>query len=330
LVVTPPSLLAAAQAGRSAVQSLHDQYQHRDREQALAGWHREAIWRVAQRCGISAVAEHWAKRICMALLAEIEDQTNDVAKLVSAVHLMSRTASWLDEEASASLVDVVFALDDRSADLPDAFYTDLATLLRTPHGKHLLRDRLVSPDGHINLPLAKVCAWLNRKEGRIRRYLGDLRQRRQDKTGDLRAQWDLACAYAVGLTSRRSPRRTNGNDYIRQALAQAETDPMRIRCIDELVSACRAAHVYAHPIAVIESMVGQFGPDDQAALQALQQVLQEQATERETRLAELSARRALSEPWQRLFQSRRSQPRFTARGFHLSKGQPGSRLASNR
>jgi hypothetical protein len=165
-----------------------------------------------------------------------------------------------------------------SHQVADAHYRDLARALSGPADRNALEAAFTGADGRACLSVVKVLAWMHRQDGTARPFVGSMAPMLKGKQGDALAHWELARAYAVSLTNGDPPRRTDALGHLKLAMAAAQSDDMRMHCIRELASACRAGHLYSTPLQVLASMAATVNPAQQVELRQLGQQLQDEAT----------------------------------------------------
>ena len=229
----------------------------------------QAACRTNARLGRQEAASTWAKRVfktCLKAKAPGEVATEEI---VAVSELLTLTKTTLTETESRQVLSALRAMEEGTTVVADEVYENLAGSFATENGKKLLDSSLVDASSRVNLANVKLLAWVSRREDRSRKFAGRMRVMAESaKTaGDLQARWWLARAYAVGLIREAAPIRSWGLTNIMRAFAVAETNPMRLRCIRELVAVCRDEHKYQHPIQAITSIKHQFTGTERTELE---------------------------------------------------------------
>jgi len=129
----------------------------------------------------------------------------------------------------------------------------------------LWKSHLELPNGDCNLTLAYttvISTKLSTDNGRVRQVLDEFLAD-EDLTGDQRATWLFARAYAEEVAIARQPRPGRGDRYLEEALAVAQSPPYRFRAFQELLARRMACHRWEEAGSLIQSVGGQFTDEAQ-------------------------------------------------------------------
>lgn len=102
----------------------------------------------------------------------------------------------------------------------------------------------------------------------MRDWINKTRSRIGDREGDARALWELAQGYAVSWRDASRGRHWRGRHYIDMALSVAETDTVRVRCLQEFAGLALVKNDPARAIQLINSLIHQFDGEPAERLEA--------------------------------------------------------------
>jgi len=212
----------------------------------------------------------WSARIHEVLTSRLSQADMSVSELKEWLafrcEIRSRRA---DDSEAGALLDVL---------------STVADILRGTRGMHVAQVRLTDETGMVNLPAAKVLAWVHWRNDSGRRYRDNLELRRfvgrleeierNDLRGDAAAMCRLAIAYGTSMITVRGRRRMSSGDY-RIAIAATQSDDMLLLCLEEIASMARATASYDYALSVLDTATVRLSGEGQRRARALQQELSE-------------------------------------------------------
>lgn len=204
---------------------------------------------VFSKCGEPEIAEGWAKKA----LDDMEQAGGRPEKTAYWLALVLQASKGNPDRATQDkIVKLISSLGDKSYLLPDKSYQIIARRL---DGQPLREG--ASSGNTINLPVAKAWLWKTSDAGGLRSQIGQWHSHAAKLSGDEAARYNVALAYAAGLTTDTIKSRTAGMAYLQKALAQATTDSTRALILHEIASACIADNTPAIAFGVVESIKDQ-------------------------------------------------------------------------
>lgn len=262
---TRHELIAAVGGDQVAWDSLIGQLPSADLHESAPG---EYAARVAARTrlGGSKGFEVWRDDAAGRLLAT---QSPSAELLVTAGRLLAARPMELSAEQAMSLIEKLAAQAGLSAELSESTYAGLARSLEAHVG--LLKVGVQDASGRVRLPVAKVLTHVMKSQNNGNYWYQELTRRKDALSGDALASLELARAYAIGFTS--FARKNGFLVFAGNALAAAETDDMRLRCLEEMVVLGKAAEAQDQVAQVFASVEGQFQGPQKEQVAALRQAL---------------------------------------------------------
>jgi hypothetical protein len=138
----------------------------------------------------------------------------------------------------------------------------------------VLKTGLVDEQGLAKLPVAAALAWSYTRsdEGQAWREYLDEKIADATMSTDQRASWLLARAFAeCAIQGPVDFYPLGGRDFVEQAFASAESEPMRLTCLASLVDALVRTGEFGQASSLLQSVSGQFSsPEAQATVAEMQ------------------------------------------------------------
>jgi hypothetical protein len=218
-------------------------------------------------------AKQWAMAGYQAALGSDEARAAADAQTLSwAANLLS-TASMMDQGYVAyAQVLARLAHEGKLGDSLAAM-VDSGGPLGTPETRSIVEAEVADPNGCARLAVAGILSRAYRGTNELAAWKAKLDQRiaAAGDTGDLKAGWLLARAYAETLTQVH-PYPLRGKDLLNQALAAAQSPSLRFQAVKALVDGYAAIDRHDQGVALLDSVAGQFdGTEMTSAVQKLRQ-----------------------------------------------------------
>jgi len=230
-------------------------------------------------------ARQWVMRAYAAAVGSEENRAavsvNHLAALAGLMRRHGLTAVGKGYPAFAAAL----AREGREESLKKGWFTTpyLAAPLGTVEARQILQEALLDPQGNPRQGVARVLSWAYRQQGDFEAWEDLLDQRTGQTSGDTKALWLLARAYAES-TGLAEPNPLVGRKWLDQALAAARTDPVRLLALDELTRGYVKIQRHQTAIDLLESVAGQMGTEEgREHLEALQAQMETTAAEAEIR-----------------------------------------------
>jgi hypothetical protein len=127
--------------------------------------------------------------------------------------------------------------------------------------REVLKAGLLDEQGLVRLPVAQALTWSHMRshEGPVWRGYLDEQLASQSLSRDQRASWLLARAFdEAAYLGPEDFQAIQGRPYMEQALAAAETEPVRLACVTALCVALADSGQHEEARSLLESVSGQF------------------------------------------------------------------------
>lgn len=289
--VSPAHLIrltvTALGAGRDADVSLLEDMDEIWLTQVASGGLRGSWWLIIQawqQAGNRAKAQEWTRRAYAAMLADEDLDFGRLGWLAEILHRVKRIDGETDfTEYVQKLADMAEA-----GEVPDGLtwphYYWPALVLTSDAQREALTESLVDPAGAPRLGVARVLGWSYREVGRGEQWNAFLATRIADSSGDAKALWLLARAYAE-RTAVMPPASLAGAQWLNEALATAEAEPLQLRIIAELANAHASAGHHDGALSLLDSVGGQFSGAGAARFVELRRGIEKHRQDYEERIA---------------------------------------------
>jgi hypothetical protein len=191
------------------------------------------------------------------------DNANRIGATLLAV---ARSGVSLSEPQSQKMIALIQSLDLVSTQIPDQAYAAVAAMLLRSDSIDDLESVQSHEDGTLNMAIVKTLVWAYAGQGEARQYARELIDSIDAEVGDKTAVYWLAITYAVSVHHDDLPRTAGMTEYLSTALKAAETDPTRIRVLEELAAMALANGYTNYALGIIEGERPQFAEVDRARL----------------------------------------------------------------
>ncbi len=125
--------------------------------------------------------------------------------------------------------------------------------------RDLLRQRLIDPSGAVQGSAAVLLTWYYREHAGMEQWMRLLEEHLADAqiTGDRKAGWLLARGYAQAAADAEFDL-LSGEQWIKQALAEAQSEPVRLECVETLFRGYLYVGSFDRAISLLDSVEDQF------------------------------------------------------------------------
>ncbi len=266
-----------------------------DYRAAVALLHRTAGAKIARKIAGQAVTAFVAARS-----PSIGDLNN--------IAITLKKGADVTNETLAAFIDKLGTFEDRSVQLPDETCKNLAKFMKSkPDSINMLKSRRVAANLELNTPVVKVLWWYYRGGDNYIRYYHSfgrmLRQRRSKLKGDKLAKWEITYAYVRSLLDKWGQRPMDAKT-VAKALAAAESDEMRLRCVEEVALAGQRTRNVKQAIQIAQSIQNQLTtPAGKEHLKNLQASLQQDQARWDGEAAKRGEKSRNYQRWAQIFQN---------------------------
>lgn len=181
----------------------------------------------------------------------------------------------------------------RQGTLRSHWFIEFGRLVSAPQSRAILAAELQDPQGNVRVDVAHILSWSYLVAGDLRSWQTQIDQKIADPnlTGDAKALWLVAKAFTDQLADPRLDLRYRRKS-LDQALAAAQSEPVRFAVLRELVDLMAALNWRPRALTLIDSLAGQFGPDIAAQIATMRGQIAAENDELSRQAAQTDAARA--------------------------------------
>ena len=162
------------------------------------------------------------------------------------------------------------AREGKLADLPRFHYHLFAVPLGTPATRQTVQAELIDSEGHVRVGVAKLLTWACRDVGEFKSWQSLLDEKvAEAPAGDAKALWLMAKAFTEQLRPLPIDLK-RGYSWLDKALAEAKSEPVRLRAVRELAGYYESVNFCPVGISALESIKGQFSPSGSVEIVSIQ------------------------------------------------------------
>lgn len=146
-------------------------------------------------------------------------------------------------------------------------YWHMARHIRTPSERAKLLSVLSGEDGRCNERVGRLLGFVHKEAGESAQWCAFLDAKLSEETlrGDPKVGWLVMRAYAEELRDKGEPVPMAGREWLEEALAAAESEPVRLRVLGELAARLAAWGKAQELDSLLESLSGQFESEEARA-----------------------------------------------------------------
>ena len=197
-------------------------------------------------------------------------QLQKAAEFINLAHLIKDARRTGNAELVSAFATAVVNALKGGMEFPDDHHPYLLRFaFKADAAQQQLRQHVTDAEGAPRYSIAKMLAWAYAYTGKMESWLAYLDQKVGQTTGDRKASWLIARAYAQAVRSGRGYVPVAGETWLKQALEASATKPMKLVCVRILATDYAIARYEDKAKELIGSVKGQFAEGPEAAELAL-------------------------------------------------------------